>query len=124
MYTNSSWKNPPGIFKEIPEGLRKRTACYDGVAWYGTEIRIPADWKDRRIFLYFGAAAGSCQVYVNGMEAGARLREKAGGRDAPFTIPIDRAVDWKRPKQNIIVRVEDKSGRGGIRKPVWLLSRK
>jgi len=30
---------------------------------------------------------------------------------------------WDRPVQNIIIRVEDTNGQGGIWKPVWLVSK-
>jgi hypothetical protein len=31
--------------------------------------------------------------------------------------------NWDRKVQNIIIRVEDTSGQGGIWKPVWLVSK-
>lgn len=38
-------------------------------------------------------------------------------------IEITSFIDWKQKQQNVIVRVEDKSGQGGIWKPVWLVSK-
>ena len=123
MCTDSSWENPRRKYKVISDAIRKQTANYDGVAWYGTEIQVPSDWKNRQIFLYFGAVDESCRVYVNGREAGVRIFKNTNDWNTPFTIRIDPAVDWNKPKQSIIVRVEDKAGQGGIWKPVWLISR-
>ncbi len=103
--------------------LRAQLKHYDGIGWYATSQPMPAVLKGREIILYFGAVDESCQVYVNGQLAGQHLFEKAGDEATPFEIRIDPYLDWAKGHQNFTVRVEDRSGAGGIWKPVWLLSR-
>ncbi|MBQ6473062.1 MAG: hypothetical protein IJJ33_13845 [Victivallales bacterium] len=76
MSTNSPWETPDAQCVQISDFIREKTAKYDGIAWYGTQIRIPEDWKNREIFLYFGAVDESCWLYVNGKEAGCRIHWK------------------------------------------------
>ena len=119
MYTNIPWEALEKRCKELTAAIQKETAHLRAVAWYGTQMKIPADWKDRKIFLYFGAVDESCRVYVNGKEIGPQLRKQ----DGPLAVQIDSAVDWNRNQQNFIVRVELAPILGGIRKPVWLVSK-
>ena len=123
MGTNSSWENPKKHYKQISAAIRKQTANYNGIAWYGTQIKIPKDWKDRKVFLYFGAVDESCWLYVNGKKTASRIYKNPDDWTTPFTFEITSAIDWNRPMQNIIVRVEDKGGQGGIWKPVWIVSK-
>ena len=123
MSTNSAWETPHKGYKQISAEIRKKTAHYDGIAWYATVIRIPADWKDRKIFLYFGAVDESCWVYLNGKEIASRIFKKNDDWSTPFALQINSGIDWNRKIQLVIIRVEDTSGQGGIRKPVWLVSK-
>ena len=123
MCTNTPWESPHKHYRQISAAIRAKTANYDGIAWYGTQITIPADWKDRKVFLYFGAVDESCRLYVNGKKAGERIFKKSTDWSTPFAIEITSFIDWKQKQQNVIVRVEDKSGQGGIWKPVWLVSK-
>ena len=124
MCTNTPWETPHKHYKQISDAIRKQTANYDGIAWYGTQLQIPSDWKDRKIFLYFGAVDESCWVYLNGKEAGSRIYQKSNDWSTPFAMEITSSVDWNKETQTVIVRVEDKSGQGGLWKPVWLVSKK
>ena len=123
MCTNTPWESPHKHYRQISAAIRAKTANYDGIAWYGTQITIPADWKDRKVFLYFGAVDESCRLYVNGKKAGERIFKKSNDWSTPFATEITSFIDWKQKQQNVIVRVEDKSGQGGIWKPVWLVSK-
>ena len=123
MCTNTSWESPHKHYKQVSAEIRKRTTSYDGIAWYGTQITIPADWKDRKVFLYFGGVDESCWIYLNGRKAGERIFKKSNDWSTPFAIEITDVIDWKLKQQNVIVRVEDTYGQGGIWKPVWLLSK-
>ena len=40
-----------------------------------------------------------------------------------FVIRIDQNIDWKKRSQQLLVRVEDKGGMGGIWRPVWIVCR-
>jgi len=123
MCTNTPWESPHKHYKQVSAEIRKKTAGYDGIAWYGTQVKIPADWKDRKIFLYFGAVDESCWVYMNGKEVASRIFKNPNDWSTPFALEINSGIDWNRPVQNIIIRVEDTSGQGGIWKPVWLVSK-
>ena len=123
MCTNSAWETPHKHYKQVSAEIRKQTAHYDGIAWYATVIRIPADWKDRKIFLYFGAVDESCWVYLNGKEIASRIFKNPNDWSTPFALEITSGIDWNRKVQSVIIRVEDTSGQGGIWKPVWLVSK-
>ena len=49
-----------------------------------------------------------------------KLENKLEKPTTPFAIPITDKINWSQEKQKVIVRVEDKSGLGGIWKPVLL----
>ena len=68
----------------------------------------------------FGAVDESAWLYVNGKFAGKRIYQKDPDYYTPFALEITDTVDWKRKSQNIVVRVEDKFGAGGIWKPVYV----
>ena len=95
---------------------------YEGTIWYRKEFDFKPE-PGKRYFLYFGAVDESCQVYVNGKLTGTRIFKNNNDWSTPFAIEITSAVDWQKKDQNIIVRVEDTSGQGGIWKPVWLVSK-
>jgi len=58
--------------------LEARTfrATYRGTGWYGRLFRVPDDWGDRRIWLNFGGAHPSAEVWLNG--------QRLGENHAPF----------------------------------------
>ncbi len=62
IYTNVKYpfvKNPPYIQKNYnPVGSYKRT------------FKVPSDWKNKEIFLHFGAASSFVNVWVNGQYVG------------------------------------------------------
>ncbi len=108
----------------LSDATNKVISAYDGIGWYTTQISVPADWKNRKIFLRFGAVDESCWVYVNGKLAGKHLYKHKNDWKTPFEISINKLIDWKKKKQLVTVRVEDKGGVGGIWRKVWLVSKK
>ncbi len=59
----------PHTSREVPyhyfdKSVYERDACYQKV------LRVPADWRDKCVFLTFGAVAHFAEVYVNGKKAG------------------------------------------------------
>ena len=120
-----NWENTtPG--KYASKELCKTLSSYDGIGWYATSFQIPADWKEREVYLLFEAVDESCQVFVNGKKAGEHLHLKQNDWQTPFAIRIDQCIKvWNGGHWNSVhVRVEDKSGNGGIWKNVHLVSRK
>ena len=105
------------------EAYRKMLEKYDGIAWYGQALVIPPEWKDKEVFLLFGAVDESAWVYLNGKFCGSRIFKERDDWKMPFTIRIDQAIDWSSSGQKLYVRVEDKAGLGGIWRPVMLVCR-
>lgn len=119
--TGDFWEN---VEKEIvsPE-LFREVKNYNGIAWYATSLKIPAGFKGKKVFLYFGAVDEACWIYVNGREAGKHLFLREYDWKVPFEIEITSFIDWSKPEQNVFVRVEDKGGTGGIWRRVWLVTK-
>ena len=69
------------------------------VAWYRREIRIPRDWKDKRVFLVIGAADWKTEAwlgehYLGSHEGGYtpfefELKDAKPGKDYPLLIKVD-----------------------------------
>jgi hypothetical protein len=123
MRTDFHWENPYDGETYPSDELRARLKDYDGIGWYATEQSMPAEFEGREIYLYFGTVDESCWVYVNGQLAGEHLFEEPDDWTTPFEIRIDPFLDAEKNRQEIRVRVEDRSGSGGIWKRVWLVSR-
>ncbi len=123
MRTDFHWENPYEAEAYPSQELRARLKNYDGIGWYATRQSIPPELAGRDLYLHFGAVDESCWVYVNGKLAGQHLFEKPDDWSAPFEIRIDPYLIPGQGMQRISVRVEDRSGAGGIWKRVWLLSR-
>jgi beta-galactosidase/beta-glucuronidase len=83
-----------------------KTVGKDSILWYERELIIPAGFKNNTVLLHFGAVDWSCQVYVNGKEAGTHQ----GGYD-PFSFDITSALN-KSGKQKLTVKVWDPSDEG------------
>ena len=118
--TDAPWEQQ----KYLQDGaFRTMLENYDGIAWYRQELAIPPEWKAKDIFLIFGAVDESAWVYVNGKFAGEHVFTLPDDWKLPFAIPVTDIIDWTREKQTVTVRVEDKSGLGGIWRPVLLAVR-
>jgi len=100
------------------------TSRYDGIGWYAQVVRVPQEFKGRKVYLRFGAVDESCWVYLNGELAGEHLFVEKNDWKTPFEIRIDPLINWDKEAQTVIVRVEDKAGMGGVWKRVWLVSKK
>jgi hypothetical protein len=95
------------------QGLR----YYKGEAWYRQEVELPARFKDKRIFLWFGGVDEKAKVWVNGKLLGI----SHGGAFIPFELDATEAVV---PGARNVVTVRlvnervDELGTGGITGPV------
>ena len=123
MCTDTPWETPHKHYKRVSADIRKKTADYNGIAWYAAQLQIPAGWKGRKVFLHFGAVDESCWVYLNSKEIASRIYKNPDDWKTPFALQIDSGIDWKKKKQSVIIRVEDRSGKGGIWKPITLISK-
>jgi hypothetical protein len=113
----SGWENQSGIHP----AMKKFLAKYDGIGYYGIGIKIPKEWKGKKVSLIFGAVDESAWVYVNGKLCGSHVYKLPDDWQTPFTIPIEQAIDWNAPEQTLVVKVEDNGGQGGIWRPVMLV---
>ena len=96
----------------------------DGVGYYGVGLKIDPAWKGKEVFLIFGATYERVRVYVNGRSAGDLRYSDDMDRDRPIAVPITETIDWGCRYQTVVIQVEDKSGQGGIWRPVMLAARK
>jgi len=74
--------------------------------WYQREIKLPDDWKGRRVLLHFGAVDWSSEVWVNKKRVGVHR----GGYD-PFSFDITDAAKWTGP-ESLVVKVMDPTDKG------------
>jgi hypothetical protein len=84
-------------------GWRARTlrATYTGTGWYACPFTVPGDWEGERLWLNFGGAHPSAEVWLNG--------KRLGENDLPFVpfgLEISQAV--RRGAQNdLVVRIHE-----------------
>ncbi len=55
----------------VPACLEEFRQDYEGVAWYGKTVRLPADWHESTIRICFEAVNYRAEIWVNGQAAGA-----------------------------------------------------
>ena len=88
---------------------------FDGFGWYRVNFTVPKIPSDSKVLLHFSSVDEACKVYVNGEQLLDRPYPYKGDRNSwrmPFQIDI---TDRVKPGRNqLTVRVEDKSGMGGI----------
>ena len=97
--------------------------AYDGVAWYRTHFKAPAELAGKKAVLSFGGVDEEAWVYVNGELVGEHSTASTGKTvddiwDKPFDVPVP---NLKPGEDNVLaVRVNDTTLAGGIFKPVKL----
>ncbi len=108
-YNRSKW-----IEIEVPGSWDRYhgMATYDGVGWYARTVEVKEIIQPLSIF--FGGVDDDADVWVNGTRVGTH-----NGYSEPFSMPIDQAV--RVGTNEIVVRVIDNSGPGGIYKPVAIV---
>jgi len=58
---------PPGIDEKHPPQIDPEK---NSLGIYRKGFEIPGDWKDRSVFIHFGAIQAALQVYINGRQVG------------------------------------------------------
>jgi beta-glucuronidase len=81
---------------------------YLGLAWYRTEVFVPAAWRSERVFLRVGSANYAAKVWVNGN----LVAEHLGGH-LPFVAEISNQLDWEK-KTVIAISVENEQLLGRV----------
>ena len=77
-------------------------ATYKGTGWYGRSFEVPASWDESRVWLNFGGAHPSAEVWLNGV--------RLGENDLPF-VPFGFEVTdlARRDRPNwLAIRVHEK----------------
>lgn len=101
---------------------------YAGPAYYKKRYRLPAEWKDKRVFLRFEGVGAVAEVYVNGS-----LATTHKGAYSAFACEIGTLL--KAGEENEIIVKADNASRpdvipinhvlfgvyGGMYRPVWLI---
>jgi beta-galactosidase/beta-glucuronidase len=80
---------------------------YTNRLWYRRSFEIPEGWRDRQVWLRFGALDWRCVVFINGSMVGSH----SGGYDA-FGFDITPALKPEGP-QDIRIFVQDRIGDPG-----------
>ena len=93
---------------------RYNLATYDGPGWYATTLEVTDSTKNS--VLFFSGVDDDADVWLDGVRIGGHV-----GYAEPFTIELP--PDVTPGNKELVVRVEDHGGPGGIYKPVHLVSR-
>jgi hypothetical protein len=90
----AGWSQQPPLSRQIavpfcPESALSGVGHTDFMeaVWYRRQLRVPADWGDRRVRLHFGAVDFECRAWVNGVEVGRHL-----GGSSSFHFDITEAL--------------------------------
>jgi Glycosyl hydrolases family 2, sugar binding domain/Glycosyl hydrolases family 2, TIM barrel domain/Glycosyl hydrolases family 2 len=91
---------------DVPSCWEAQSEEFRGIvtAWYRRTVDIPADWRDSRLVIAFGAVMYHATVFFNGR----RLGEHEGGY-TPFELEAADAIGWGGPNE-IAVRVVNPLG--------------
>ena len=76
-------------------------ATYQGTGWYARTFGVPGDWQGKRLWLNFGGAHPSAEVWLNG--------ELLGGNDLPF-VPFGFEVTGRTREDadnDLVVRIHE-----------------
>ena len=87
-------------------------ASYDGIGWYAKSFEVQDTTSP--VSLYFGGVDDDADVWVNGTKVGSHT-----GYSDPFWFDVTRALRFGR--NEIVVRVVDQSGPGGIYEPIHIV---
>ena len=103
---------------------------YKGLAWYRTKVTIPARFKGRKIYLWFGGIDESAKVWLNGKLLGTSAKPGQGlpgvaGTFMPFELDAAEPVRFGE-SNTIAIKITNKQldelGTGGIVAPVMFWS--
>jgi glycosidase len=93
---------------------RYNLATYDGPGWYATTLNI--DDTSKSYVIFFAGVDDDADVWLDGEKIGSHV-----GYSEPFYIELPQGL--QPGKKELIVRVDDHGGPGGIYKPVSLVPR-
>lgn len=89
---------------------------YNGLAWYGRELTIPASWAGRDLVLRLGDRWGNNDwLAVNGTWINPPATDRRGSNTGTFTLPA-KQVRFGRPN-TLLLRVYNRDNIGGLINP-------
>ena len=91
---------------------RYHLESYDGPGWYAKSVMLEDTTKP--LVVFFGGVDDDADVWLDGEKLGSHV-----GYSEPFYLEIPRQI--KPGKKELVVRVNDNSGPGGIYKPVTVI---
>jgi hypothetical protein len=94
---------------------------YDGLAFYRVSFEVPEALRGRRLYLLFGAVDEGATVWVNGELVGMHAFVNPDDWTTPFAMEFTDAARIGEAN-TVVVEVEDRSGAGGVWKPVLLVA--
>jgi beta-glucuronidase len=80
-----------------------------GWGWYQQIIHVPANWKNKRVLLQFGAVNHTCYVYVNGV----KVQENIGDGFNKFYVNLDDKLNYGK-ENSITVAVNNDYGKNKV----------
>jgi len=86
--------------------------AYDGIGWYYRSFKMADSLGPTSI--YFGGVDDNADVWLNGVKIGSHI-----GYSDPFYFDVGSTI--KRGNNEVVVRVLDKGGPGGIYEPVYIV---
>ncbi len=96
----------------------------DGYAWYRKTVDIPADWKEKEVWIKFGAVNDAYDLYVNGKLVSSYGASKYSLADKPTFSKVSGFLHYGKINQ-IALRVVDWGNSGGLwRLPVIITTDK
>lgn len=75
---------------------------WQGVCYYKRHLVALADWKDKEVWLEFGAAMHLADIWINGQH----VRQHAGGY-LPFVVDLKPWLNWEKENE-ILVRLDNR----------------
>ncbi len=134
-FDDSNWKNvtTPHAWNE-DDAFRKDIAdLTTGIAWYRKHFALPANTKDKKIFLEFEGIRQAGEFYLNGkfvgrhengvMAFGFDITELIAAGENVLTVRIDNSWNYKEKSSGSAFQWNDKNfyaNYGGINKNVYL----
>jgi beta-galactosidase/beta-glucuronidase len=81
---------------------------YEGDGWFRRDLKLPTDWRGRRIVLRFAAVNFHASVWFNGVHLGDQLDGLL-----PFSFSVEKLVRWDQAN-TVIVRVDNLRRKGEV----------
>jgi hypothetical protein len=119
---NSPWKNF-STTSGVPKRLVTFMQNYNGSAWYALRVAIPIALKGKKVYLHIGAIDETGKIYINGKLLHIRLHLNPNDWKSSFNVDITNQINWQKKYVDVVIKVMDKSGQGGMWKPAWLISK-